>query len=141
MSTVEHIAYTPTRTFFADPTPAAARRSSMAAFATRQHSGWDVVYRAINAMRDLSDDWDGDGAAAPSPPVVNNALRIAAALELQDGFPPPSRVLPSVNGTIVLEWTFGGWHSEIEVENGSCAALRTIPPGALTASSDYFCVE
>lgn len=141
MSTVEHVSYTPTRTRFTEPSPSAARRSSMAAYATRQHSGWECVARAIDTMRELADDWDGDGAVAPSAAVVSNALRITSSLELRDDFPPPSRVLPSVNGTIVFEWRFGDWYSEIEVENGSCATFRTVAPGSLTASSDYFCVE
>jgi hypothetical protein len=120
--------------------PSIAKRSSLACSATRSQTRWRSVFAAINAMAELSDDWDGDGAIAPPAQVLKNASRIAEILQSNDE-PVPMRVVPTVNGTVVFEWNLTGLYQEVEVEDGSSATLRRVVPGCSSANSEPFCVE
>jgi hypothetical protein len=65
-------------------------------------------------FRSLEDSWDGAGATAPPSALVESAILLAQFLRGR-GYDAPSRVVPGVNGTVLLEWQHDGIYEELEV--------------------------
>lgn len=61
----------------------------------------------------LDDDWDGDGAEAPSKAMRESAIDLARQLE-QLGSPPPQRIVATVDGGIVYRWRSENQVAEVE---------------------------
>lgn len=85
-------------------------------------------------LRQLEDDWDGEGALAPPPEVVDQAIQIVQILRAHDAppdrvFPPPDRVFPRSNGTIYFEWFTPLEYWEIEVLSPNNVQVRKILRG------------
>lgn len=86
---------------------------------------WDAAVDELLRYRMYDEDWDGNGAAAIPPELVDSAIRLCTRFR-RDGLPPPSCVLPGVNGTVVLEWTTPGERLKVEViEPNLAEALRS----------------
>lgn len=75
---------------------------------------WADARNELRKMRDLKDDWDGEGTAAPDLEIVIRAVRVAEYLDNSD-YPPPDRVHVTVNATICFEWHREGVYQEAEV--------------------------
>ncbi|MDX1962164.1 MAG: hypothetical protein SFX18_03360 [Pirellulales bacterium] len=76
---------------------------------------WEDRLRAVDAMRQLCDDWDGQAAQAPGEAVVS--LTLATLQELITNlYPAPTIVSAGVNGTIVCEWNMAESTIELEIE-------------------------
>jgi hypothetical protein len=75
---------------------------------------WDEVIDELLALRGLEDDWDGQGAQAPEPALVDTALSVATDFRAER-MPPAARAVAGVNGTVVLEWYSPTTYLEIEV--------------------------
>jgi len=75
---------------------------------------WRKVVDELLAARDLEDDWDGQGAKAPSIEVVDTSLVLVQKLRTA-GFAPPNDFGPSVNGAMTLAWRSDTSSMEIEV--------------------------
>jgi hypothetical protein len=75
---------------------------------------WNRWIDELLRLRQLQDDWDGEGALAPPPAVVDRAILIVQILRALDA-PPPDRIFPSTNGTIYFEWftPLGYWEIEV----------------------------
>jgi hypothetical protein len=80
-------------------------------------------------IRNLEDDWDGEGTEAPHPNLVDAAIILAQNLAA-GGFPPAERVIASVNGTIYFEWHTPLGYEEIEVMSPLDAEYRWVPKGS-----------
>jgi hypothetical protein len=76
-------------------------------------------------IRNLKDDWDGEGTEAPHPNLVDAAIILAQNLAAS-GFPPAERVIASVNGTIYFEWYTPLGYEEIEVMSPLDAEYRCV---------------
>lgn len=77
---------------------------------------WDAVIDELLAARQLEDDWDGQGAKAPTAEAVDTALRVA--IRLQRGtVVPPDDFGSGVNGVITLGWHSGVGSMVIEVSS------------------------
>ncbi len=75
---------------------------------------WNDVIDELLALRGLENDWDGQGAQAPEPALVDTAL--AAALDFRSSaMPPADRAVAGVNGTVFFEWFSPTKYLEIEV--------------------------
>lgn len=81
---------------------------------TAFNDGWNEATDQLLAIRSLEDDWDGLGANAPATSLVDSALRLAGWLQGK-GYLPPSRIVPSLTGTVLFEWQAGGG-TQLEVE-------------------------
>lgn len=95
---------------FAQPLIRTSPSRSVAAFSHLMNAdseavrvAWCQVIAELRELRSLTDDWDGDGAAAPGVAVVDTALSQANRLR-REYHNPPDRVIVGVNGSIVLEW-------------------------------------
>ena len=88
------------------------------AFLTTRHIAdrrkWDALIREIGQMRRLGDNWDGAGGMGPSGPTVDWAIRMAQSFRDRTA-PPPSRVMPGVTGSVLLEWQSDGHLVQFEI--------------------------
>jgi len=75
---------------------------------------WQKHFDTLDQMAGLKDDWDGDGAIAPSPDLVTSTRELLRDLQNRQ-VPAPSRVGAGPNGTILAEWQNGLNYFEIEV--------------------------
>jgi hypothetical protein len=86
---------------------------------------WSDVIDELLVFRKLEDDWDGQGALAPDPSVVDTALQVA--LKFRGGEQPPAdRVVAGVNGTVFFEWFFPTQYMEIEVTAPGQVEVRLV---------------
>lgn len=91
--------------------------------------GWEQTIQALIALRDLGEDWDGDGAAAPSPELLASAIGLAYLLE-EGGSDPPTRVVAGTDGAVILEWQFpDGAYGEIELTRPLQGDVLLMEPG------------
>src|SRR5262245_30640609 len=87
---------------------------------------WPDLSQDGAAMRDLTEDWDGQGAAAPPLALVEGAIRLARGLQAK-GYSPADRAIAGVSGTIFLEWHGPtGDYLEIEVTAPEHAEGRSV---------------
>ncbi len=87
---------------------------------------WAPLIGELLRIRNLEDDWDGEGAEAPHPSLVDGAITLAQCLEVS-GTPLADRVIASVNGTIYFEWHTPLGYQEIEVTSPLDAECRWVP--------------
>jgi len=79
-----------------------------------KRSRWEQAIGKLYMMMSLEDDWDGQGAEAPSKEIVVGAIELAAELRFLD-YPPPTRVAAAPCGTVGLEWQWPLVYLEVEV--------------------------
>ena len=95
------------------PTTRAALPSELAFCGDGPRNDWDSIIDELLRMRELQDDWDGEGSVAPEKALVDDVTSYTywrkKANELA-----PARVVATVNGTICLEWTINGLFIEYE---------------------------
>ena len=85
--------------------------------------------RTIVAMQHLGDDWDGQGARAPSQEMLVSAIGLAYTL-LQKGMEPPSSVVPGLEGSVIFEWQWpDGTFCEVEIVRPFYAEVMLVEPG------------
>lgn len=86
---------------------------------------WDQLVDDLLALRQLQDDWDGQGADAPDPAVVDSALKLALDFRAAAKH-PADRVVAGVNGTVFFEWFAPTEYLEIEVVSPGTAEGRWV---------------
>ena len=91
---------------------------------------WTLVIDELLRIRNLEDDWDGEGTEAPHPTLVDGAIRLARALQAR-GVPPPNRVHACVNPTVNFEWHTPLYYVEIEVVSPVEAEYRSVRKGSM----------
>ncbi len=94
--------------------PVRAERPSYSDPADGPPRTWAGVIDDLLALRGLEDDWDGQGAPAPEPAVVDTALAVATDFR-SAGLEPAHRAVAGVNGTVVMEWFSASMYCEVEV--------------------------
>ncbi|HWG41352.1 MAG TPA: hypothetical protein VN688_01105 [Gemmataceae bacterium] len=86
---------------------------------------WLPLIDELLHIRNLQDDWDGEGTEAPHPALVDGAITLAQYLQA-NRTPPADRVLAGVNGTIYFEWHTSFAYQEIEVTSPIDAECRWV---------------
>jgi hypothetical protein len=90
---------------------------------------WQPAIQEIIGFQDLEEDWDDNGAKAPSRELLDSAVALACAF-CKTGMEPPSRVVPGVTGTVLLEWQLpDGTYGEVEIVRPLYAEVMMIQPG------------
>jgi hypothetical protein len=110
--------------------PAAARNGVATGIAARaEATDWKRCIDALLDIRLLEPDWDGQGAPAPAPEVVDSAIVLAVLLR-QKHVIPPTETVQSVAGSVVLNWQWPDRSSfEIEVLAPDVADVYLMPAG------------
>lgn len=90
---------------------------------------WSPTIDRLLEIRNLEDDWDGEGTEAPSQTLVDFAISLARSNQAQ-GLPSPDRVHASVNATVYFEWQTPAAYCEIEVLSPVDAESRTVLKGS-----------
>jgi hypothetical protein len=104
--------------------------------------GWKRAGERLLALWNLEPNWDDEGAPSPGTSILSGALRLAeinrrgwlseqTEAKLTDGrptglLPPPNRISPSQDGTILFEWQDSGFYFEIEVLTPNTAECMLI---------------
>jgi hypothetical protein len=96
---------------------------------TSPTSSWPRLIDDVLTLRSLRDDWDGQGAEAPDPAVLDGALKFAQDFRAAQ-MPPADRVIAGVNGTVYFEWHGSGGYLEIEVTAPDRAEGRSVRKGS-----------
>ena len=73
------------------------------ASAGRPADAWVELSAELDTYRHLADDYDGQGAVAPTSEIVDGAIELLGDCR-RLGLVPPSCVVAGVNGTVSLEW-------------------------------------
>lgn len=94
-----------------------------------QAQTWHSLIDELLRIRNLPDDWDGEGTEAPHPALVDGAITLAQDLQA-NGSPPAARVIAGVNGTIYFEWHTPFGYQEIEVLSPMDAECRRVRKGS-----------
>ena len=102
-------------------------------------AGWGAAIDRLLALWGLEPDWDANGSPAPDRAALSGAIvfaeqqkkRWGAALVVgDDPLPPPHRIAPSCDGTVVLEWQTPTTYLEIEVLSANAADGMLVAEGA-----------
>jgi hypothetical protein len=94
-----------------------------------------LVKKAIDELlelRRLGADWDGEGAVAPIPELVDGAIDFVA----QRIYTPPSRVVPINDGRIAVEWYQDGCFVSLRVESPYRGRQMFVKPDGSTQFSE-----
>lgn len=75
---------------------------------------WEEILTKVRGFRDLEDDWDGLGAKAPDPALVESAIRFAG-LGQQGGMATPAVVVPGLDGSVIFDWQTADVYMEVEI--------------------------
>jgi len=109
--------------------------------APESDSRWTRAEERLLVLRRLEADWDGLGADAPNPELVDSAVQFLAAFRRENPGRPPDSVVAGPNGQIVFEWQLDGLLFEAEMEEpGIVEWLRKEPGGPATTWSSIFWV-
>lgn len=79
-------------------------------------NGWKKMLNRLNSLRCLSGNWDDEGSEAPNNDIITGAFLLLNKLNAMD-YHPPSRIIPSPQGTIVIEWQIDDCYIEAEIES------------------------
>lgn len=71
-----------------------------------------AIQQEISNFAQLVDDWDGEGAKAPSMETIISASLIARYV----GFKTPAKPMVSASGSISLYWDLAGGYAELGVD-------------------------
>jgi hypothetical protein len=118
------------KNYVAHPQSAERVTATGAWFSTEQMA-WVTVHRQFEALWYLQDGWDGDDARAPDHELLTGASELLAELQERKA-PAPSRILPIMDGGILIEWTTQDRHLEIEIEEPYCGEVMDIQDGVET---------
>lgn len=90
---------------------------------------WDKRIDQLLAIRQLEDDWDGQGTPAPTVEVVDSALVLALLLR-RERVEAPTGVVQGVNGDVLFDWQSpDGKYVEVEVTGPYTADVFIRLPG------------
>jgi len=88
-------------------TPVVARASVV--------TSWDESFQKLQEYGGYEDDWDGQGASAPTHELTESAWQLIKILRAK-GITAPAWTVPGVGGTVAFEWLLEEGRSlEIEV--------------------------
>lgn len=76
---------------------------------------WRNLREELVRIRGYADDWDGTGAAAPNPQLVDNAMLFLDLLKDQQENPPDA-VAATPNGGVLFVWDTEGPYTEAQIE-------------------------
>ena len=76
---------------------------------------WRERFDDLALIRSFMDDWDGEGALAPTPELVDSVSELLKLLRNKRDFSPPSRIVAAPLGSIIVEWQTTQIYFEAEI--------------------------
>ncbi len=93
---------------------------------------WPERIDELLAIRQLEDDWDGQGTPAPATQVVDSALILALLLR-REGIAAPNAVTQGLSGGVHFDWQpADGRYIELQVTIPNSAVVYVHTPGLPT---------
>jgi hypothetical protein len=96
-----------------EPSSRAAAPSELAFCGVGARNDWDPIIDELLSMRELQDDWDGEGSVAPQKALVDFVTSLAYRSKQRNEL-APDRTIATVNGTICFEWYVNCMFTECE---------------------------
>lgn len=90
---------------------------------------WEDSLKELLAIRLLDDDWDGMGATAPLPELIDIGVYLLDLVHQRGTLPPTSRIVASPSGNIVFEWQLDSFYLEAEITDIHHAEWMMETPG------------
>ena len=88
------------------PVDPCSRTTATSAFVANSSAReWEQISDALRKLATLQDDWDGQGAVAPTHDIIQSAVEFAHIFRRM-GQPAPTTAVATLAGTILF-----GWHS------------------------------
>lgn len=100
---------------------------------TAREVEWHTRLRDLDDVALLKADWDGDGAEVPSRALLKSARALLMHLRTQNEL-PPTRIVPTLDGTILIEWQDQQEYRECEVSSPSLIEWFVQYPGGESAA-------
>ena len=72
----------------------------------REHQRWEHCVEAVEQYRELTDDYDGQGAVAPAAETIGGAISLIHDL-IAANVAVPAYVVPGPNGSVNFDWEYG----------------------------------
>lgn len=82
----------------------------------RVNAEWDRANEQLDHIQTLRQNWDGAGSNPISSDITETARDFLRCLSKEDPSDPPSNVLASPNGSVVIEWHTHSSYRVTEVE-------------------------
>lgn len=76
-------------------------------------AGWVAAESQARELLSLGDNWE-EGAVATNVRALHISLLLMARLR-NLGLPPPTRMVPTWDGHVVIEWQGDGTYTQVEV--------------------------
>lgn len=114
--------------------PAEEANSSVGDQRAASETMWNDLVDDLLRLHELEDDWDGQGAEAPHPAIIDGAIRLALDSKAES-YPPAAWVIAGVNDTVYFEWYFPQGYQEIEVTSPLGAEKRWVAKGSDKATA------
>ena len=96
---------------------------------------WRDHFDELNQLAALQTNWDGEGAEGPSRVVMRSVENLLGRLYSLNE-PPPSRIVATPDGTVVIEWQDNLVYRECEVVDPGRAEWLVQYPDGLSATWD-----
>jgi len=75
---------------------------------------WQEELKALTQLEQLETNWDGEGAEAPDAEIIASGVALFIELSSQ-GMEAPTRIQPTPEGGIVVEWGSPNDYLEVEI--------------------------
>lgn len=80
------------------------------------HRAWKECFDRLESVRSFQADWDGAGAEPIPVPIINSALDFLSQLHERYSDDPPTNVVASPSGSIIIEWHTHDSYRGAEIE-------------------------
>jgi hypothetical protein len=95
---------------------------------SQSEAQWDEIMADLFAIGNRLDNWDDEGAKAPSAALWQSAVELGKTLRSL-GQDPPSSVYAGPNGTVLFDWQNDFDYFDIEVVEPFRARWMRVIPG------------
>ncbi len=92
-----------------------ARTGKTAGSSSEVEANWNHIAEELAGIRELKEDWDGQGASAPAAENVEAAMKWVREIRSYPQAIPPSQVVPGVTGEVLFIWQKEAFFLEAEV--------------------------
>lgn len=96
--------------------------------ADEKEAAWFNRRMELEALYNLEFDWDGEGADPLSKGLIDSAIQYFKNLHSKKQMPPPSRIIATQDGEIIIEWQFDGMYIEATISQPYLAEWMIVHP-------------